>query len=107
MVTGFFVVMLGIFTTIAILSHDARLTELESNQASICSAVSKNFHQGINRMGAIFIICSYSRYFIKLDILNFQTRTFGNLVLPEATTATTASINVAINAINNFATPSC
>lgn len=73
MVTGFFVVSLGIFTTIAILSHDARLTELESNQASICSA----------------------------------TRTFGNLVLPEATTATTASINVAINAINNFATPSC
>ena len=105
MVTGFFVVMLGIFTTIAILSHDARLTELESSQASICSAVSKIFVRTVIRFS--LMICLYSLHYINFDILNFQTRTFGNLVLPEATTATTASINVAINAINNFATPSC
>ena len=39
MVAGLFAAMLGVFTTIAIVSHEARLAELESNQASICSAV--------------------------------------------------------------------
>ena len=43
------------------------------------------------------------------SLSNFQTRTFGNLVLPEATSATGTSgeINVAINAINGFQPPEC
>ena len=42
MVAGLFAAMLGVFTTIAIVSHEARLADLESNQASICSAVSSS-----------------------------------------------------------------
>ena len=41
MVAGLFAAMLGVFTTIAIVSHEARLANLESSQASICSAVRK------------------------------------------------------------------
>ena len=42
MVAGLFAAMLGVFTTIAIVSHEARLADLESNQASICSAVRRS-----------------------------------------------------------------
>ena len=39
MVAGLFAAIFGVFTTVAIVSHEARLADLESNQASICSAV--------------------------------------------------------------------
>ena len=67
--------------------------------------------QLLNRYNYIYIYISskQNQWLQELPNFIFQTRTFGNLVLPEVSggAATTGQVNVLVNAINSFGTPSC